>query len=241
MIGENGPGYYKGTEPSPKGFGVLARHEVVGVGQKGRDGRYWTVKADKNGRKYWSPTGKKKKTGKKSTRKKKPAKKKTSTKKKKRCPANKIRNPKSKRCVLRTGKIGRSIIAGEKSKRTPPKALSEKARNRAIANSAVHWPDDLVERIPKKFFLKPADVKKVQSRGHLYVINVHQTSGRIDELSLANNDDFQIIGGDDGIGFFYPFVPFGHSKPLAVTGSGGDYYAKLTPALYKWLQRQGQV
>ena len=34
---------YKGTEPSPKGFGYCAHAEKVGVNRKGKDGNIWIV------------------------------------------------------------------------------------------------------------------------------------------------------------------------------------------------------
>lgn len=46
---------YKGDEPSPKGMGHCAHAEKVGTQKKGRDGRRWTVREDKNGTKTWKP------------------------------------------------------------------------------------------------------------------------------------------------------------------------------------------
>lgn len=44
---------YKGTEPSPKGLGLCAHAESVGTTKKGRDGRSYEVRLDKNGVKAW--------------------------------------------------------------------------------------------------------------------------------------------------------------------------------------------
>ena len=44
---------YKGTEPSPKGLGYCAHTHALGSKQKGRDGKQYQVRADKNGRKSW--------------------------------------------------------------------------------------------------------------------------------------------------------------------------------------------
>lgn len=44
---------YKGSEPSPKGFGFCAHLQPVGTRKKGRDGLVWIVKTDKNGTKRW--------------------------------------------------------------------------------------------------------------------------------------------------------------------------------------------
>lgn len=46
---------YKGDEPSPKGTGLCAHAEKVGTQKKGRDGRQWIVREDKNGTKTWKP------------------------------------------------------------------------------------------------------------------------------------------------------------------------------------------
>lgn len=45
--------HYKGTEPSPKGLGLCAHAESVGATKKGRDGRSYEVRLDKNGVKAW--------------------------------------------------------------------------------------------------------------------------------------------------------------------------------------------
>lgn len=44
---------YKGTEPSPKGLGFCAHNMTEGYGMKGRDGRIWIVKSDRNGTQSW--------------------------------------------------------------------------------------------------------------------------------------------------------------------------------------------
>lgn len=50
---------YAGTEPSPKGLGYCAHAAPEGSTRKGKDGRQWTVRVDKNGTKTWKPaTGK---------------------------------------------------------------------------------------------------------------------------------------------------------------------------------------
>jgi hypothetical protein len=50
---------YSGTEPSPKGLGYCAHASPEGSTRKGKDGRQWTVRTDKNGTKAWKPaTGK---------------------------------------------------------------------------------------------------------------------------------------------------------------------------------------
>lgn len=48
---------YKGTEPSPKGLGLCAHAESVGATRKGRDGRQYEVRLDKNGVKAWKVAG----------------------------------------------------------------------------------------------------------------------------------------------------------------------------------------
>lgn len=50
---------YKGTEPSPKGFGYCAGEMKVGEKKKGKDGNMWIVKRVKNGSKRWMKTDKK--------------------------------------------------------------------------------------------------------------------------------------------------------------------------------------
>ena len=44
---------YKGTEPSPKGFGWCASGEKVGKKRKGRDGNMWIIKTISSGSKRW--------------------------------------------------------------------------------------------------------------------------------------------------------------------------------------------
>ena len=55
---------YKGTEPSPKGFGYCAGGMKVGEKKKGKDGNMWIVKQVKNGSKRWMKTDKKVKVNK---------------------------------------------------------------------------------------------------------------------------------------------------------------------------------
>ena len=45
---------YKGTEPSPKGFGYCGHAEKVGKRMKGKDGKIWIVVKNKNGIKKWT-------------------------------------------------------------------------------------------------------------------------------------------------------------------------------------------
>jgi hypothetical protein len=44
---------YKGTEPSPKGFGECAHLTPVGTRAEGTDGNIWVVKQDRLGRHVW--------------------------------------------------------------------------------------------------------------------------------------------------------------------------------------------
>lgn len=46
---------YVGTEPSPKGLGFCAHAAKENSVRKGRNGRQWVVRADKNGTKAWKP------------------------------------------------------------------------------------------------------------------------------------------------------------------------------------------
>ncbi|MCS5711997.1 hypothetical protein [Candidatus Berkiella aquae] len=45
---------FTGNEPSPKGYGYLARNEEVGVVRKGKNNKKWIVKLRNNGSKYWA-------------------------------------------------------------------------------------------------------------------------------------------------------------------------------------------
>ena len=57
---------YKGTEPSPKGFGWCASGEKIGKKRKGKDGNMWIIKKVSNGSKRWMKDSKmkvEKKTG----------------------------------------------------------------------------------------------------------------------------------------------------------------------------------
>jgi len=57
---------YKGTEPSPKGFGWCASGEKIGKKRKGTDGNMWVIRKVSNGSKRWmkySKTKVEKKTG----------------------------------------------------------------------------------------------------------------------------------------------------------------------------------
>lgn len=44
---KNGKGFYKGTEPSPKGRGLCAKHESIGTKKRGRDKKMWVVRSVK--------------------------------------------------------------------------------------------------------------------------------------------------------------------------------------------------
>ena len=44
---------YKGTEPSPKGFGYCAHPEKVDKVKKGKDGNKWIIKKNIKGIKRW--------------------------------------------------------------------------------------------------------------------------------------------------------------------------------------------
>lgn len=48
--------YFTGKEPSPKGFGYCARHEVEANVRKGTDGHMWVVRKDSLGRLSWKRT-----------------------------------------------------------------------------------------------------------------------------------------------------------------------------------------
>ena len=53
--------YYKGTEPSPKGYGHCAHiQKRVGVKKIGTDRKMWVVKKRLNGSQYWARISKKK-------------------------------------------------------------------------------------------------------------------------------------------------------------------------------------
>lgn len=45
--------FYKGNEPSPKGFGWCAHAESISKKRKGKDGNMWIIKQIKNGSKRW--------------------------------------------------------------------------------------------------------------------------------------------------------------------------------------------
>ena len=51
--------YYKGTEPSPKGFGYCGSGERVGNKKKGTDGNMWVIIKTKNGIRRWQKITKK--------------------------------------------------------------------------------------------------------------------------------------------------------------------------------------
>ena len=54
MLCKNDPSKsYSGTEPSPKGLGLCAHAENAGKVSRGKDGRLWEVRLDKNGTKSW--------------------------------------------------------------------------------------------------------------------------------------------------------------------------------------------
>ena len=44
---------YKGTEPSPKGYGICAHLQKIGSIRLGKDGHLWIIKKIKNGIKRW--------------------------------------------------------------------------------------------------------------------------------------------------------------------------------------------
>ena len=46
--------YYKGNEPSPKGFGYCAHCGRVGQEKFGTDGQRWKIKRRANGSIYWA-------------------------------------------------------------------------------------------------------------------------------------------------------------------------------------------
>lgn len=45
--------FYKGDEPSPKGFGYCAHAESIGKVRKGKDGNMWKVETTSKGVKRW--------------------------------------------------------------------------------------------------------------------------------------------------------------------------------------------
>lgn len=45
--------HYKGSEPSPKGYGFAAHAESIGTRKKGTDGTMYEVKERSNGAHYW--------------------------------------------------------------------------------------------------------------------------------------------------------------------------------------------
>ena len=44
---------YKGSEPSPKGYGICAHLQKIGSIRLGKDGHLWIIKKIKNGTKRW--------------------------------------------------------------------------------------------------------------------------------------------------------------------------------------------
>lgn len=51
---QNGSGYYRGDEPSPRGFGLCAHNEKLGAETRGVDGSVWCVKRRTSGSHYWA-------------------------------------------------------------------------------------------------------------------------------------------------------------------------------------------
>ena len=119
---KNGPGYYKGTEPSPKGLGFCARNEHIGGIRRGRDGYDWKVspngrwvrfmknfrpahikRAFRSKKKSRGPKSPRKKSKRKSPRKKskpnprrkksKPNPRRKKSKSKRKCKYGKLKNP----------------------------------------------------------------------------------------------------------------------------------------------------
>ena len=116
-------GYYTGWEPSPKGFGYCARSSVVGRRMVGKDGDVWIVQQDKNGRLAWqrerpgrrttpgTPKSRRKTPVTPKSRRKTPGtpKSRRTTPRTPRCKPDQIYNPRTNRCVLKSGKIGREL------------------------------------------------------------------------------------------------------------------------------------
>lgn len=56
---KNGSGYYKGSEPSPKGRGFCAHNLSEGARKIGIDKKFWKVVTGKDGVKRWVKVDKK--------------------------------------------------------------------------------------------------------------------------------------------------------------------------------------
>lgn len=89
---KNGKGFYKGTEPSPKGRGFCAKHENIGTKKRGKDKKVWVVRSvkmatGKRSKRWFKVLPKPKPTKKTAT----PTKRKAATKKKKTAKRKKLR------------------------------------------------------------------------------------------------------------------------------------------------------
>ena len=127
---------YKGTEPSPKGYGYCAHAEKVGAQRQGRDKLGWHVSQDKNGRLYWARNIKKKTNEKKISDKKisekKTSKKKTSKKKKKKT---------SKTSKKKTSKTSKKKTSKKKTskKKTSKKKTSKKKTSKKKTSEKLYY------------------------------------------------------------------------------------------------------
>lgn len=115
---------YKGTEPSPKGFGHCAHLTPIGTIMKGTDGNKWIVAYRSNGSHYWIKTTSKfsfptmnirksepkKKSSKKSETKKKSSKKSDTKKKSKKSETKKKSTKKSIKKSSSKVKLGEKTV-----------------------------------------------------------------------------------------------------------------------------------
>ena len=128
--------YYSGKEPSPKGLGYCAScMKKAGMRKKGRDGKYWITSRRKNGSLFWKRVSKG-------------------------CPKGKIRNPKTGRCVMRNGIIGRKL-RGIKSTKKRVVRKRKILKKRVVRKRKV-----LKICIPSKGICKPVTATKV----HNYIL-----------------------------------------------------------------------
>lgn len=140
----------------------------------------------------------------------------------KRCRPDQRRNPKTGRCVKKSGAIGRSLAGKSKRKSHKQKVRKNAKKSRPAAKETMS--DLLVftdrSRIPKKYFLAMKQVRGIADGHGIAMVYPPQT---YDDVELLNRDSFMLSDRSEDsknrIGYFYD-----DGDGLAVSGSGSDYW-----------------
>ena len=164
---------------------------------------------------------------------------------KKKCPQDKILNPKTGRCVLKNGKIGKMILDKIDDKKHIKKTINKLLKD--IYKSMKKLDDKQKDRINDKFLnvpnsalLKMSQVRKLfdlkykkglwTKEDYILVIEP-QAYDRITKLYPDNFMFSENINTNEYIGYFYNY------KNKAVSGSGADFWWIVNISLKNHLKK----